>query len=392
MATVVQYGGVKLYNVLTRKWEQEIFYDSSGTDAIGHKYSLTFEGILHMQRVPLNAGEVYIEGDTASPNVFSLLERVRLLLMRPREKLTVTVAGITVIEVEPPKVGQGNTKEDIDNGPKPKNISVTILGSNAFRVSFSVDAIVGACGSNVSVLSNRWRLSETMDSNFHITRTINGKLRISKGMVQAGKGTPIHHFKGTIIPPLESSFRRDRMTFTAEEDGLTATYEVVDRQVHHAAPWPATSMNATHTEMTQHGTFFVSEMRVRLQGDPAVDKRLLLERAMQIIEARLHIEDISSKNRKASLESYIITDHIGEHSVVEISARVRRVDAIASSMKLGLVLNELGKELKLNEPIQGNRNVRGAKYSSQESRVPKTYGFKASSNLPDWERRPAVLF
>ena len=52
MATNVTYNGVELHNCLTRQWVQEVVYDESGTDMIGHRFGLRFECILHVQNVP----------------------------------------------------------------------------------------------------------------------------------------------------------------------------------------------------------------------------------------------------------------------------------------------------------------------------------------------------
>ncbi|NOY41180.1 MAG: hypothetical protein GXP26_05005 [Planctomycetes bacterium] len=396
MATDVTYNGVKLHNVLTRQWDQEIVYDSTETDLLGQRFKLQFDGILHAQRVPITSAETYIAAGTGTnENAFTQLSAIQDLLGTPRKQLTVVIDGNTVIDIVGPGGQHQAQNADIENGPKPKNISVTPIGASAFRVSFTIEAVVGNCSNRSGdglIINNRWRVSESMDANFFTTRTISGKLRLSRGPQVPGDPQAGHYFKPVVIPPLEGSFRRERVVFNAEEDGLTCSYEVTDRQVHQAAPWPATKMSAVHSETVNNSTFFFSEISVRLEGDPSANKQLLIERALQVAEARINFLAIVGQGK--FVESMTLTDHIGELPVVELRMRVRRTD-VASSKKLlmGLRAHDLGRDLKL--PSLGNSAfslIAGTDYDSQRSRVPKPYGYKAGSDLPDGERRPAVIY
>ncbi len=400
MATTVVYNGVTLYNVVTKQWDQEVTYDLSGTDLVGQKLKLQFEGILHSQRVPVEGSAVYISDGSLGGDLYGLLGQVRQLLSEPRNRLQVIVNGKTVIDVLPPSSGESESagqaaNADIDNGPKPKVISVTPIGSTAFRVMFSVEAMLGSCGSKVRVgeglvVSNRWRVSEAMDSNFFTTRNISGRLRLSRAPQKPGDTRAGHYFKPLVIPPLEDSFRRDRVVFNAEEDGLTCTYEISDKQVHQAAPWPATKIVAVHSETVNNSTHFTSNLSVHLEGDPGCNKRLLIERAIQVADSRLNF--IAITGRGAMVEDFTLTDHIGELPVVELRMRVRRVDAGTKGLLLGLRTAELGRDLKLPGLATTLGGIAGSDYNSQRSRVPKPYGYKAGSSLPDWERRPAVIY
>jgi len=395
MATEVTYNGVRMHNVLTRRWEQEIAYDTSRTDAIGQKYTLQFDGVLHAQRVPVYNSPAYIEADIAGDQ-FSGLERVRHLLGIPRKDLVVKVGGQTVIDIKPVSGGTVNgLTTDIENGPKPISISVTPVGSELFRVSFTIEATVGNCnaeryGENL-VVSNRWSIKEVMDQNFHTTRIISGHLRVAASVFAVAKGWPAHMHKPIVIPPLEDSFRRSRVSFGVEEDGLSCSYEIVDTQVHTASPWPATSMEATYSESVTSGVFFTSEMSVRLQGHPGVDKRLLIERALQILDNRLALSEIPEEYL-STIESLSFTEHIGTRCAIDMSARVKRVEALADKLKFGAHMEKMGTPLTLPAMTNTGGNIEGTEYNNQLSMLPKPYGFKHNSPEVDRERRPVVLF
>ena len=259
---------------------------------------------------------------------------------------------------------------------------------------FSIEAMISPCGFGKRskrnfMLSNRWRLTEAMDDNYVVTRTISGKMRLARGVRFAGEWPGGHYFKPVIIPPLEDGFVRSRVNFTAEEDGLSCTYEVVDKQVHQAAPWPATKMSATHTEAVQNGHYFTSVMRVHLEGDPACNKRLLMTRAIQIADSRLNFIAVHSGD--TMIESFELTDHIGETAAFDLSVRIRRTEPGEKGLKLGVRTKHLGRELKLPALAGYAGSIENTKYDSQRSRVPKPYGYSGGSTLPDWERRPAVL-
>ena len=166
MATSVTYNGIVLHNVLTRKWEQEIYYDESGTDEVGQKLSLQFEAILHKQRVPIQDSTTYVDtgphGSFGGDSIFEALQIVQSQLGKPRRNLTVTVDNQTVVHVIPAEVPvQPNA--DIENGPKPKVLSITPIGGKAFRITFAVDTVVGNCdgsrGSHQLLISTRSSLS-----------------------------------------------------------------------------------------------------------------------------------------------------------------------------------------------------------------------------------------
>jgi hypothetical protein len=158
-------------------------------------------------------------------------------------------------------------------------------------------------------------------------------------------------------------------------------------------------MRASHTENSQNGLFFTSECHVQLRGDAACDKRLLLERAIQVLDARLWLTRLPNY-QSALIDQFTITDHIGEDAMIEAFARVNRTKSgeTDSAAKLNMFYDMLGTNLEGEyglPPLMVNGSaVENTDYNYQLSRVPWLYGYKKGQDEsgPDWERRPAVLF
>lgn len=396
MATTVTYNGITLHNVVTRRFDQEITYDQSGTDLIGHKFSLSFEGILHAQRVPLSLSTAYIApiGISSANSAAAVYDTVKRLLGQPRGLLIVQFGGQTVLSAGPTAisgetaVGRGGLDPDVDNGPKPRRVAIShVSGNSVYRVSFDIDCTLSLCspGRSNMVLSNRWQIVESMDANFFVERRIQGRMRLS-----SSHGVGGHAFKHVIVPGLEIGFARKRVEFAVEENGLDCTYTIVDNQVHTSAPWPATKMSARHTEATSDGVKFISDVYVRLDGPPHVDKRLLIERAVQIADNRLNfIEQTTSTGEdepQMLIEFAQITDHIGEEATVELNIRVQQLRT-AGEFLTHVRKEVLGTPLALEQLKDDAGDINGTEYDPRLSPYPALYGYDPHGG----ERRPAVL-
>lgn len=405
--TDVAYNGVILHNVTTRQWDQEVVYDDSGTDVIFTRYKLSFEGIVHLQSmvsspafigklVNVAANPPFVPGHTevrGATDIAQLYQEVSRLLSQPRGNLQVMMAGKMVLTVTPTVNGVADW--DVDNGPKPQNFSLDhVSGGVLFRVHWGVDVAILPCRdyngtvSRDAVLNNRWSVDESMDANFFITRTITGKIRFSK--------SDINHqeLKWLITYPLEHGFRRQSIQFQCDPTGLEATYTVVDKQVHTAAPWPATKISATHSESTGDGVRVFGECNVRLEGPPNADKRLMLARAFQVIDARL---DVLYKTANADwlLESFAVIDYIGEENIVEVRMRIQHKGRDTyNALRLifgGITQGQLGKPLELpNLENVGEGMPPGAEpYNSTVSQDPNLWGYHTERRD---ETRSAVSF
>ncbi|MCP4539919.1 MAG: hypothetical protein GY832_22495 [Chloroflexi bacterium] len=324
MSTNVTYNGVRMSNVVTRQWDQEIVYDDSNTDLLYHKFKLRFEGVLHVQGNPLNRSRTWTapeSGSTSAANAATLMDEVRTALGKPRKKLAVTIGGQSALICEPgTPLNVNHIHRDVDNGPKPKSVDIQhIAGDKLFRVSFSIDCCKVECGSLTgpsAVLSNRWSISESMDDKFFTTRVIAGRLRL-------GSAVSPFTYKNIVVPGLEKGFRRDRVSFVVAANGLEADYEITDAQTHTSAPWPAVRMTGTHNEMTGSGVDFFSEVAVKLEGGPDSDKGLMFEQALQVVDSRLNMLK-RRLNNDYHLEQAAMIDHFGDRNTVEVRFRIKQ--------------------------------------------------------------------
>lgn len=424
MATVLVYNGVVFYNVVTRRWDHDMVYDESGTDLVGERLSIVVDGIIHAQRAPVVDSTTYVTASSNPGSAIASFRTIEDLLKIPRRRLQVFF-GVTdqnlsgaakVIDVSaagsllpdstgsttPASVVGGIQGTDIDNGPKPRRVQLfSIVGNAAFRVRFEIDVMVGDCKTispNNIVVSNKWRLTEDMDSNFFSTRRIDGRLRLALSKGRTGTYPSGHGFKALAMPVLEPGFRRESISFTSEEDGLHCGYSVVDRQVHNAAPWPATDMEVLHEEATTDGTHYLSGVTIRLYGAPHTDKRLLIERAVQIVEQRLDFTSRSPSEPEQIITRASIKDFIGKENIIEMDLQVLQVPKEAAFLtrlrkeKLGVPL-ELPALSVSTETTSGNQTttttseIPGTEYDPRFSGLPQLYGYTPHEG----ERRIGVL-
>ena len=348
MATTVTYNGVVMHNVYTREWSEELQYDESHTDAMFHIFKLKFEGILYAVNsdptVPTYTQPTQAASGLDMPANY---QAVSLALQHPRGQLVVAVSDnegnqSILLQCDPAPgdmtVAGANTAwnmanmhRDVNNGPKPTAFRVLqIIGNKCLRVAFEVECAKLKCsntylfnGSPVgfmpAVLSNRWTVQEAMDENHFTTRTISGKLRLSTAVP-----APQVYSKSLTSPYLELGFRRNSIEYSVAKNGLECEYRIVDRQVHSSAPWPATKMDVRHSQSSGDGLNMRSEVHVELEGPPWASKKLLIARALQIIDAKLNFTQFQTSG--AFLARYIpefvsIVDYIGQANRVEATVR-----------------------------------------------------------------------
>lgn len=405
MATTVIYNDVELHNVLTKGWDQEIVYDSSNTDVLFCRYKLQFSGIVHAQFISpteppaheptwialRNAG-----GDAQSTaDISALLATIKAKLAETRKPLQIYFGEHLVLDCVPRNMlspSETSNRSDLDNGPKPKVVSIThVGGSKVFRITFSIECAMVRTHSGYAitseqpedkeveyVLSNRWSINETLDDKFFTTRTIRGKMRVSSPDISSFIG-----FKDIVVPSLETGFRRDRIEYTVAENKLDIEYAVTDRQVHIAAPWPAVKMDAKYSESTDNGTTCHAEVYVKMEGTPSSSVPLLIQRAFQVVNARIQY---STKSLKTSyqIEGCTIVEHIGESNAVEVNVRVMHlesVETVAAFVRL-LKSNFTGKL-----PLE---DMNGKAYDQNKSMAPKLHGYNPRGDM-ETGRDPSIF-
>lgn len=403
MGTRVRYNGVTLDNVITRQWNQEVKYDDSHTDAMYHVFSLAFEGILHDGYEGTSVASVAVLGE--APSMSHQYDAVHRRLLTPRQNLVVEVVDAPMSGDSPspmvlfrcdgaPDISDTSSTaamaltsafRDVDNGPKPKSFRVLqVIGSKVLRVAFEIECSKLVCANPMTssgslapgipnVLSNRWAVQESMDENQFLTRTINGKIRYSAAMASIGH---LVDPKYMVVPALEIGFRRATIDFSVDATGLECDYQITDRQVYAAAPWPATKMQARHSQSTAEGLNMVSEVHVMLEGPPFASKKHLLARAIQVIDAKLNFGKMTQ--RTGNYAKYIpqhiaFTDFIGDVNRVEAVARFLEIPGDGNENINAMLANlgrQMGKPLELpstaGEPWE---------YDPSISSPPSYYGY-----------------
>jgi hypothetical protein len=398
MATVVTYNGVELHNVTTRQWDEELVYDSSGTDLLFRRIKMRFQGIAHRSMSGMTSqgawGPAYIiapgvSSFSSTPEIFNT---VRPRLLMPRQRLKVEMNGMSVLEVKD-FINEGDANlGDMDAGPKPRAaVLAHVAGDQVFRIDFAIDCAVNAknspidhssLGGGTVVLNNRWTISESVGDNFAVTRTIRGHLRLSKWVYNS------QYFRTVVVPPLENSFRRDKMDFQVSDNGLDCEYTIVDKQVKVAAPWPACKMEATYTQSTNDATMYYGDVAVTLEGPISASVQLMMVRAMQIIDTRLQMREAVNRGIYKSYEliACSLTEHIGERNIIEAHVRVRHTlepsttGGVAKLYTKSFGQGQNGMELVLN--LDGYPRIGPSAYNLMHNRQPELFGYLPGTETP----------
>lgn len=397
--TNVEYNGVLLKNVTTRQCDQSLVYDPTGTDLAGERVSLTFECIVHAQ----NFANLFLHGaavNGANPNgqnsdPVSQFHAVRRLLSEPRRELRVFVGSETLWHVYPP-LSAGDVVNDplidTDAGPKPRDVKIAaIMGEQAFKISWSVDFMYGVCPESDSpafaVVYNKWSVSEVRDANFFTTRTISGSIRFSSRMY-AG-----HSYLKFCVPGLEYGFKRESIQYESDAGGLEARYSVTDRQVHTAAPWPATHLQGSYSWSTSlESGNWIHHADFTLTGGPDSDVGLLVARAIELCDARIKYLETPLDPGSKLLNEVSITEHVGEANSVRVAMTATIFPEGGVTMMLAnIAADQIGQPIELQPlaPYPGAKPEDSVPYDVGESRVPFAYGYVPRQA---GARDPTILF
>lgn len=376
--TVVRYNDITLNDVQTVAWDETAVYDESGTDIIYTEYTATFAGIVTDGAI--NLASPYTD-DGNSATMIGRLDSIRKYMLEPRGRLLVTCNSVTILDVPAaPSNGLGvanNTSYDVQNGPKPIDFQVVnVWGGKVLRVLWSVKTCLHKWCSprqRQEVLNNRWEVSETVDNLKYVTRTINGEMKLA-----SYASVPAMGYKTLVVPPLETGFRRESIDYDVSADGLTCRYSIVDKQVEVAAPWPAASIELTHTESTNNGITIFSAARCSLVGQPNATPAHLIQRAVSLIEKRLRI---AGKPRTYLIQNSSITVIFSVNLTVQVELSIQRTPgesksstAINTGIAAGVALrSSLGKEHLSLPSIPGGGP--GGPYVVEQSLPPAIWGY-----------------
>ncbi|GAB6165620.1 hypothetical protein JCM19992_16200 [Thermostilla marina] len=342
--TICRYGLIEITGASIRQFSQRVEYDATQSDAVALVTDLEIEGFIDPSGAPgLPDTHPIASLNPAAPVSLNPLESIKAALLTPRLPLelyfvTYDESGSATAK-EYIFIAHANADEpaglDVDRGPKPQGVDVHTFARNLVAVTWSVrikqipwDRLgrplppkTGTRGHSEPVLSNRWSLTESVDHNGFVTKTIVGQIRVA---------APVPEWQVLArlfaVPPLERSFRRDSMEYGIEQDGVTVRYRIVDRQVHTSAPYPATNLDLEHTEhIANLGYEVLSECRVTLEGPIWANKSHLIARAAQLLLDRLAIDRFRGDfGRTWFLDSLTLTEYIGTGNRVSATMRIKR--------------------------------------------------------------------
>lgn len=356
MAHTLTYNGVTFHGMKTVEYSQHIVRDPlAATDMLRHETRLTVQGTVH-QWAP---APQYVEPQGATSSLVNggaaVFRELKEQLMCPRNTLRYTVAGEDILHVGPK--GSGAAEIDVTNGPWPEDLRIVGVAGDTLRVQFTISCShISCCGNGATlpqVLSNKWSISETLDENLVLTRTVSGRL-----IVSSIEFNP-QSFRSLVIPKREQFFRIAGISFTTAPSGMEMDYSITYRRTHAAAPAPAVDWDASHTATVVRGGIAESHVHISLMGDPSVDRRQLLGAAWAVAEARLGDLSSTSRGGKKIIENVTVSDRFSAASV-ELDVTVKHAaTAEQTAAQLGAVF---GRHLQMTG------------YDPGATPSPKTYG------------------
>jgi len=323
MPTNVTYNGITLTNVHTLAFRQNVQLDDSGTDLLYHQFTIRVACVAHASGATLFHG--YKSGETAGTSQIELQRK----LEQTRAAFEYKVGDDVLL------AANSDTKSksvDVNNGPKPTHCSIThIAGTNSMRIEWEiVIAVIKGDGLSPGelpaktqlaiqmngVLNNRWSAEESYDENFYRTRIIEGKLRVKHIDIDP------QTYQQLLVPKLQVGWKRVSGSFTTAPNGLELRYTVKDREMAAAPPWPATSWRGSCSQVVEtNGAKIRASCTVYMEGPPVCDKKLLLERCVQVASQRIPTIRQNVGGVKALVESANYLEYLHKNAV-EVNFRV----------------------------------------------------------------------
>jgi hypothetical protein len=387
--TDVFYNGVWLRNCLTRQFDQTVEYDESGTDRLFTRFHITVENLVSENITEWGEchGALLNRTDLNHADAQTKMSALHGLLSVPRQYFEYRQGGVALIKADSNVAIDSvagavfQTTTDLNNGPKPKVVSIQhVIANKCYRVTFAIEICLLLCGElndtttfanvnwaslgltgpkasaaiNRKLLSNRFSIEEVRDGSFYNTRTVIGRARVAHPALW---DLTIRYL---LLPMLPFGYKRESLQFTHNSDGLDVAYRIVDRQRYAAPPWPAIDFHGTHTEATgMDGVISQGSVSVRMLGQPGTAKKYLLMAAIAVVESR-----IGKLGRLGEADTKVITDHIQitdvlHENVVEIAIAFRRFgEEEAQSSRFANVMYQRLGLLPSVFALQGNATVR----------------------------------
>ncbi|RJQ24620.1 hypothetical protein C4577_07575 [Candidatus Parcubacteria bacterium] len=310
--SVITYNGITLPYPYHTNFSQECVYDDvSGegsmgpTDKMYTKFDITVAAIINVNYLDAMG----LEGaDQTNPT--SIMVKIRAALLQPRRELQVMVNNVPLIT----QIAQGNVGTvDAKNGPQPQSCDITQLTNETFLINYriiahywennTVDGNTITNNPGSPVLSNRWFESVEIDDLLLTTKVRRGKYTIRSDNSQGEVAD--YYRKFVAVTGVAKGFIRQKSKYTISPDGLSISYEIIDREVYKMPP-DLTKLNGvdpgtptayraqgTYTETTspgpnsQFGWYRVGAVSLQLWGAKTTSQAALIAAALSIGNAKL---------------------------------------------------------------------------------------------------------
>lgn len=338
MATTAIYNGITFHNIKTRDISYQTRFDKSGVDPIYTEVTVTFTSLIHTAKqntIGYRGGKIHDEW-----------EKIQRALNMPRREFRFLLANKQLFWVGPGAVRSGSPVAarqvgkrtsvypdgtvdiagDCNHGPIPSVRLNKFVNDYSVSVDFTVKLHLVLCDfeyqPNLSegITNFRYWANETIDGDTWLTvRTYSGRIRVSH------PGVNVHEKlrNANIIPPLQRGFKRDRIHIRQDPNGIEADFQIVDREIVAAPPWPASKWSGYHLITTPYGGAPTAEgdIHVSLEGPRNVAKSELMKLAANIIDSRVHFSEMAAGDYNSVLLGLNMRSSF-DRNQVEMSAKI----------------------------------------------------------------------
>ena len=352
--TYLVWGSITIENGTLLQFEETTKFDQSGTDAIGATFTIKVQGFIRNGPGFFGGADqsIFFGVSATQPTAVGQINAIKSNAWLPRQTFLLKINGRTVLFVKPTLSPGGNDTAtlDIDNGPRCLNFSVDrVFGGNSMQATITIQCTVLLCDGPLSYLNNRWTASESFDSDWRMTKTISGVVRI--GHVDAWDKA----IKRMVLPPLPDGFRVESMNFARSTTGLELTYQIVMQQMFAAPPYPASDWKCTVREEIRQGggvsDFFFD---CRLSGYAGSTKRDLFIVAISTFLTRISTQTYSEGAPDFFMIHAGVVDHLDSNRL-DVSIVAQRqwgsADLKTSSTYIGRWLGLVWGKLGLLPPL-----------------------------------------
>lgn len=398
--TIVDFGTVRLWSVVTNSFVQEQVYDQSRTDVVYSKFTISVSGLVREWgstqaetgprsswfSAAVNPEDPPTVGDATPSTLTNNVENIRYKIGTRKEfrmwigadaagengdiflwatpYTSASEAGINTVH------GGENRWYDCDAGPKCTSFNIDkIMGGHVVRVTATFEICVPYCDyypddTQNKILLNKWSVSDAIDTNLYTTRVYRGQIKAANPHINPNL------LRSIVLPPLAQGFKRAAMDFTVEADGRTLAYIITDREAAFSAPAPATSWNVTRRDDFNSGRGMVTtSVNISLEGERNVNKKTLALLAVAIAEELVPGLEVANLNAVEVLmvQSISMVDYISNEGTAKIDFAIS-VDRLRDD---GANVN--GANSNFGVPLEG-ADFPTAGYDSRVSEDPGVSG------------------